>query len=48
MNNIISDKFSPINSLKLFALNEHFHNFVELQKNQKFPKVILLTGEKGI
>ena len=48
MNNLISDKFSPINSLKLFALNEHFHNFVELQKNQKLPKVILLTGEKGI
>ena len=48
MNNLINDKFSPINSLKLFALKEHFHNFVELKINQKLPKVILLTGEKGI
>jgi len=48
MNNLITDKFSPINSLKLFSLREHFDNFVKLQKNQKLPKIILLTGEKGI
>tara|TARA_B100001996_G_scaffold356230_1_gene319424 strand:+ start:953 stop:1909 length:957 start_codon:yes stop_codon:yes gene_type:complete len=48
MSNLITDKFSPTNSLKLFSLKEHFHNFVKLKKNQKLPKIILLTGEKGI
>ena len=48
MNNLITDKFSPVHSLKLFALKEHFYNFVKLHKNQKLPKIILLTGEKGI
>ena len=48
MNNLTADKFSPVHSLKLFALKEHFYNFVKLHKNQKLPKIILLTGEKGI
>lgn len=48
MNNLINDKFSPINSLKLFVLKEHFDNLVKLYKNKKLPKIILLTGEKGI
>ena len=48
MNNLTIDKFSPLNSLKLFGLKEHFYNFVKLHKNQKLPKIILLTGEKGI
>ena len=48
MNNLINDKFTPINSLKLFVLKEHFDNLVKLYKNKKLPKIILLTGEKGI
>ena len=48
MNNLSNDKFSPINSLKLFVLKEHFDNFVKLHRNKKLPKIILLTGEKGI
>ena len=48
MNNLINDKFSPINSLKLFVLKEHFDNLVKLYRNKKLPKIILLTGEKGI
>ena len=48
MNNLSNDKFSPINSLKLFVLKEHFDNFVKLYRNKKLPKIILLTGEKGI
>jgi len=48
MNNLINDKFSPINSLKLFFLKEHFDNLVKLYRNKKLPKIILLTGEKGI
>ena len=48
MNNLSNDKFSPINSLKLFVLKEHFDNLVKLYRNKKLPKIILLTGEKGI
>ena len=48
MNNPSSDKFNPINSLKLFSLDEQFNAFISLYKNQNLPKVILLTGEKGI
>ena len=42
------DKFNPLNSIKLFGLKEYFNNFVKLYQNKKLPKVILLTGEKGI
>ena len=48
MNNLINDKFSPINSLKLFALKEHFHNFVELKINQKLPNSFDRTINEGI
>ena len=48
MNNLINDKFSPINSLKLFALKEYFNNLASLYKKKKLPKIILLTGDKGI
>ena len=41
------DKFNPINSTKLFGCAEYFRTLVELWKNKRFPKVILLTGEKG-
>ena len=40
--------FDPLNSLKLFGLKEYFFDFVKLFKSKKLPKVILLTGEKGI
>jgi len=33
---------------QLFGLNDYFNDFVELYNNRKLPKVILLTGEKGI
>ena len=48
MNNLNTEKLSPINSLELFGLNEYFSNFVKLYKNNRLPKVILLSGEKGI
>ena len=48
MNNPSSDIFNPINSLKLFSVDNQFNTFISLYKNQNFPKVILLTGEKGI
>ena len=40
--------FNPINSLQLFGLKEYFINFVNLYKNKKLPKIILLSGDKGI
>ncbi len=46
--NLLENKFDPINSLQLIALNDYFSDFVKLHKKQKLPKVILLTGDKGI
>jgi len=42
------ENLNPINSLHLFGLNNFFLDFVELFKINKYPKVLLLTGEKGI
>ena len=39
---------NPLNSLKLFGLKEYFSDFVKLFESKRLPKVILLTGEKGI
>ena len=40
--------FDPMNSVQLFGLKEYFINFVNLYKNKKLPKIILLSGDKGI
>ena len=40
--------FNPMNSLQLFGLKEYFINFVNLYKNKKLPKIILLSGDKGM
>ena len=40
--------FNPTNSLQLFGLKEYFISFVNLYKNKKLPKIILLSGDKGI
>ena len=42
------DILTPFNSLKLFGLKEYFFDLIKLFKSKKLPKVILLTGEKGI
>ena len=42
------NKINPINSMKLFGLEEHFDNLIKLYQNDKLPKIILLSGEKGI
>ena len=34
--------------LKLFGLKKYFLDFVELYNNNYFPKVILISGNKGI
>jgi len=43
-----SDILDPLNSLKLFALKEYFFDLAKLFESKRLPKVILLTGEKGI
>ena len=40
-------KLNPINSLQLFGLDKYFAEFVELFEKKKFPRVLLLSGEKG-
>ena len=42
------DKFNPIKSLTLYGYNEYFKKLIRLYENRNFPKVLLLTGEKGI
>jgi len=38
---------NPLESKNLFGLNKQFLTLVNLYKNDKFPKVLLLSGEKG-
>ena len=42
------DILDPLRSIKLFGLKEYFFDLTKLFKSKKLPKVILLTGEKGI
>jgi len=42
------DNFSPINSLNLYGLKNYLLDFIKLFEISKFPKVLLLTGEKGV
>ena len=45
---MIKKNFSnPLESKDLFGLNKHFLLLVNLYKNDKFPKVLLLSGKKG-
>ena len=48
MPKIDTDNFNPIKSTQLFGFDEHFNNLITLHQNNKLPKIILLTGEKGL
>ncbi len=48
MSDFIKDKFNPYNSLQLFGYDKLFNDFIILYKQNKLPKVILLSGEKGL
>ncbi len=48
MNNSSFDTFNPMNSLQLFGMEKQFNDLATLYKNKKLPKIILLTGDKGI
>jgi len=41
-------KQNPFNSIKLIALNEYFDEMVKMYESGFFPKVLLLSGNKGI
>ncbi len=43
----IEDKFNPIKSTSLFGYSKYFDDLKKLYENKRFPKVTLLTGEKG-
>ena len=38
----------PFNSTKLISMNKYLNEMVNLYDSQKFPKVLLLNGKKGI
>ena len=40
--------FNPLFSLKLFGLNKYILELINLYKNKKLPKVLLITGDKGL
>ena len=44
----ILKNFEPKNSTDLFELKDEFDFFKSLINNDKLPKVILITGNKGI
>ena len=48
MSNQITDILHPMNSLQLFGFNKEFGKFLHIYDKNKLPKVILLTGDKGI
>ncbi|MDA1197973.1 MAG: hypothetical protein O3B80_02705 [Proteobacteria bacterium] len=45
---ISSDFLNPINSIKLIAMDRYLDEMINLYNLKKFPKVLLLTGKKGI
>ena len=48
MKNKIIDKFDPFNSSKLFGHDLLLNDLIDLFNKNKLPKVLLLSGEKGI
>ena len=48
MPKIEDDKFNPINSTVLYGYKDYFHDLSKLYESRNFPKILLLTGEKGM
>ncbi len=42
------EAYNPMNSLLLYKLGEKLEFLINLYKSNKFPKVLMLSGEKGI
>ena len=45
---MLNTELSPFNSTKLIALDRYFDEMVRLYESQSLPKVLLLSGKKGI
>jgi len=45
---IKADYLNPLNSTKLISLNLYFNEMIELYDSKVFPKVLLLSGNKGV
>ena len=43
-----SNFLNPLNSTKLISMDFYLNEMIELYNLKKFPKVILLNGNKGI
>ena len=39
---------NPFQSIKLISMNKYFNEMVQLHDTESFPKVLLLSGKKGI
>ena len=44
----IENLLNPLNSTKLIGMDRHLNEMIELHKLKKFPKVLMLSGKKGI
>ena len=45
---MLSEIFNPKKTLQLFGHDKNFNFFKKLILNKRFPKILMLTGEKGI
>ena len=44
----LKDKFDPFESNQLFSYSTYLNNFITLYKKGNLPKVLMLSGEKGL
>ena len=44
----LNDFKDPINSLTLFEFDNYLKFLIKLYENNKFPRVLLLSGKKGV
>jgi len=42
------DTINPLKSLQLISMDSYFNEMIHLYESKKFPKVLLLSGKKGI
>ena len=42
-----ADSFDPLKTTRLLGMNDYFENLLKLYNSEKFPKVMLISGEKG-
>ena len=45
---IKEDPLNPLNTKQLIGLDAQFDNLLKLYNSKKFPKVMLISGKKGL